>query len=176
MHFQRHLTRVQDMDPRPGFPQASSTLLHAVLSTPQCSEWAIARMDPEQGVGVRRWEQCLRVNSGGHDMQKAVKAMRKNRKKGQSMLWWISLEKKWKQFTDFIIAWRGSQWGVGVRRGRHLGGEGSWQLGGRTSRWAVVNSRYQVRTGCYQTFNAESFRLFLQQGRREGVIKISSLS
>lgn len=47
------------------------------------------------------------------------------------------------------------------------GGEcGSLQLRASTSRWAVVNSRYQVRIGCYQTFKAESIRLLLQQGEK----------
>lgn len=46
------------------------------------------------------------------------------------------------------------------------GEDGSWQLGASTSKWAVVNSRYQVRTGCYQTFKAESIRLLLRQGEK----------
>lgn len=66
---------------------------------------------------------------------------------------------------------------------RQLGGgeDGLWQLGASTSRWAVVNSRYQVRTGCYQTFKAESNRLLLQQGEkrwcsRDSLCKVSSES
>lgn len=47
------------------------------------------------------------------------------------------------------------------------GGEGgSWQLGANASKWAVVNSRNQVRTGCYQTFKAESISLLLRQGEK----------
>lgn len=46
-------------------------------------------------------------------------------------------------------------------------------LGASTSRWVFVNSRFQIRAGCYQTFKAESNRLLLQQGRRDSVIKIS---
>lgn len=53
------------------------------------------------------------------------------------------------------------------------GEDGSWQHGASTSRWAFVNSRYWVRTGCYQTFKAESIRLLLQRGRKDGVIKDS---
>lgn len=69
--------------PTTGIPQASSTLLHAVLSTPQCSEQAIPRIDPEQGVRVGVRCSVLRVDGSGHDMQKAVKAMRKKRKKAR---------------------------------------------------------------------------------------------
>lgn len=63
-----------------------------------------------------------------------------------------------------------------MKRVGDCGGKGSWerrwwllarQLRASTSRWAVVNSRYQVRTGCYQTFKAESIRLLLQQGKGE---------
>lgn len=55
---------------------------------------------------------------------------------------------------------------MGVCREKAVGGEddGKWQLGVSRRRWAVVNSRYQVRTGCYQTFKAESNWLLLQQG------------
>lgn len=56
-------------------------------------------------------------------------------------------------------------------KGAGGGKDGSWQLGANTSRWAVVNSTYQVRTGFYQTFDAGSISLFLQwRGGREGVI------
>lgn len=57
---------------------------------------------------------------------------------------------------------------MGDRGEKAVGGgeDGLWQLGASTSRWAVVNSRYQVRTGCYQTFKAESNRLLLQQGEK----------
>ena len=54
----------------------------------------------------------------------------------------------------------------GAKKADGGGEDGSWQLGASTSRWAVVNSRYQVRTGCYQTFKAESIRLLLQQGEK----------
>lgn len=46
-------------------------------------------------------------------------------------------------------------------------------LGASTSRRVVVNSRFQIRAGCYQTFKAESNRLLLQPGRRDSIIKIS---
>lgn len=43
-------------------PQASSTLLHAVLSTPQCSEQAV--FQGRSWAGARMEVQCLRVNRG----------------------------------------------------------------------------------------------------------------
>lgn len=63
-----------------------------------------------------------------------------------------------------------------------LRGKGSWgkrgwlvarQLRASTSRWAVVNSRYQVRTGCYQHSKQKALGFCCSRGReREGVIKI----
>lgn len=46
------------------------------------------------------------------------------------------------------------------------GEDGLWQLGASTSRWIFVNARFKVRTGCYQTFIAESIQLSLQQGEQ----------
>lgn len=75
-------------------------------------------------------------------------------------------------WTSFWTSW----WLWGKKR--HLGwvrtAPGS--LGASTSRRVFVNSRFQIRAGCYQTFKAESNRLLLQQGRRDSVIKISRLS
>lgn len=61
---------------------------------------------------------------------------------------------------------------MGVCREKAVGGEvdGKWQLGVRGRRWVVVNSRYQVRTGCYQTFKAESNWLFAAAGGEEMVL------
>lgn len=78
-------------------------------------------------------------------------------------------EGKLNKFLDFMVT---------LEKKRHLGwvrtAPGS--LGASTSRWVFVNSRFQIRAGCYQTFKAESNRLLLQQGRRDSVIKISRLS
>lgn len=50
---------------------------------------------------------------------------------------------------------------------------GLWQLGASTSRWLFVNSRYQVRIGCYQTFKVESIRLFFPApGGEEKIIPV----
>lgn len=46
------------------------------------------------------------------------------------------------------------------------GEDGLWQQVPSTSIGASVNSMYWVKTGCYQTFKAESIRLMLQQGKR----------
>lgn len=79
--------------PLAGFPQASSALLHAVSSTPQCSEQAFPRIIPEQGIrvgvsGQGLWScangQSRIVSEGewdGHDKQKIFKALKNKRKK-----------------------------------------------------------------------------------------------
>lgn len=157
-----------------GLPQASSTLLHAVFSTPQCSEQAIPRMGPEWGgqIGGKRVRAVSQGKWGGGVWHaKAVKAMMIN-KKARVCFKWISLENKWKQFTNFITSW--SQWDK-WRGGCHRGEDGLRQIGMNTRGWAVVNSRYQVRTGFYQTFNAERIWLLLQQGEKRRC-KVSSES
>lgn len=68
-------------------------------------------------------------------------------------------------------------WVMVVCGKKAVGGEddGKWQLGVSRRWWAVVNSRYQVRIGCYQTFKAESNWLLLQQGWRDGIVKTTRL-
>lgn len=83
---------------------------------------------------------------------------------------WISLENKWRKWFHRLhhhVKRQSVGWVTVGKKAVGEGEDGSWQLGGAsTSRWAVVNSRYQVRTGCYQTFKAESIRLLLQQGEQ----------
>lgn len=73
-------------------------------------------------------------------------------------------EGKLNKFLDFMVT---------LGKKRHLGWVRTAPGSLGASRQIFVNSRFQIRAGCYQTFKAESIRLLLQQGRRDSVIKIS---
>lgn len=126
-----------------------------------------------RGLGVH----CLRVNRAGQGMtrKKYLKlwGRHKNKKKCQECekmnLFRGRMETEQVHRLHHHMKRQSVGWGDPYGGGRQQRGEErGWLVehGASTSKWAVVNSRYQVRTGCYQTFKAESIRLLLQQGEK----------